>query len=90
MHDFRQGDRRYRHEPVAAERRNGNDRRRGRRSRIEGELSTERIWAWLTVAERAALEEVATENNLPIASVIREAVNEFVADYSERKIFRHG
>jgi hypothetical protein len=40
----------------------------------------------VTVAERQALQAVARENNLPVAAVLREAVNEFVADYRERGI----
>jgi hypothetical protein len=57
--------------------------RRGRPSRVEGEVATARIWAWLTPQERTRLLRVALENRLTIAQVVREAVNDFVAEYSE-------
>lgn len=41
----------------------------------------------VTRAELVAIRRVAAENGQPVASVIREAVNEFVADYGERAVF---
>lgn len=42
----------------------------------------------LTQEERRDLEQVARENRLTVAAVIRDAVNEFVADYREQRVFR--
>lgn len=61
--------------------------RRGRPSRVEGEESSRRIWMFLTERERTALLRVALENRQTIAQVLRDAVNEFVADYGERRVF---
>lgn len=61
-------------------------RRRGRPPRA-GVRATERVEFVVTADERKALQEVATENRMPLASVIRDAVMEFVADYRERVIF---
>ena len=58
-------------------------RRRGRPPRA-GVRSTERISFALTAEERAALKVVADENQLKVAEVVREAVNSFVSDYSDR------
>jgi hypothetical protein len=62
-------------------------RRRGRPLRVAGAQSRARFCGFCTVEEREALDEVAREMGLPIAVVIREAVNEFVADYRERLVF---
>lgn len=62
-------------------------RKRGRPRRDAAECASERIWAWVTPAEREALLLVAEENHLAIGEVIREAVNEYVADYSDRRVF---
>ena len=62
-------------------------RRRGRPPRVDGEVATARVWAWLTPRERAELERVANDNGVPVAALIREAVNEYVADYGERRVF---
>jgi hypothetical protein len=62
-------------------------RRRGRPRRVEGEVASERIWGWVTPTERAALLWVATENGLEISQIIRDAVNEYVADYSDKRVF---
>lgn len=61
--------------------------RRGRPPRIEGERATERIWAWVTPSERRALEAFAAESGQEVAVIFREAVNDFVADSCERKVF---
>lgn len=61
--------------------------RRGRRPRVDGEVASERIWAWLTPSERSALERVSEDTDTPIAVIIREAVNVFVAEFGERQVF---
>lgn len=61
--------------------------RRGRPTRSDV-ASTNRIEFVVTESERAALKRIAIEEGKPLATVIREAVNERVADYGERKIFR--
>ena len=63
--------------------------RRGRAGRKpRGSVaSSRRIELRITPQEHAELGRVAAENKMPIASVIREAVNEFVGDYSERAVF---
>jgi hypothetical protein len=63
------------------------DRRRGRPPR-SGVAATNRIEFTVTDTERKALQRVADEEGKPLATVIREAVNERVADYGEKKIFR--
>lgn len=62
-------------------------RRRGRPSRVEGERATERVSALLTPQERAALREIAKTNGLTVGQILRDAVNEYVADYGERHVF---
>lgn len=69
----------------------GTDRRKpGRPSRVEGEASSERISIWLTPSERDALEQAALANGQSPCDLVREAVNEYVADFSERGVFRAG
>lgn len=58
-----------------------------RPARVDEPAST-RISVRLTPAERADLNRVARDNRVPAAKVIREAVNEYVADYRERVLFR--
>jgi RNase P/RNase MRP subunit POP5 len=41
----------------------------------------------LTPAQRLELKRVATANGTGVSGVIREAVNEFVSDYGERRPF---
>ena len=61
--------------------------RRGRKPRSDVP-STNRVEFMVTNAERQALQNMASNERKPLASIIREAVNERVADYGERKIFR--
>ncbi len=61
------------------------DLRRGRPPRVADTPSERRREFRLTAAEDAALERVAGENGATVADVIRQAVNEFVADYSDRR-----
>ena len=61
-------------------------KRRGRKPR--GDVaSTERVWMKITPAEREALNVVAKENGVHVATVIRDAVNSYVADYCDRTVF---
>ena len=62
-------------------------RGRGRPTRIDGERATERIWAWITPSERRRLEAFSKETGDEIGVIVREAVNEFVADSSDQKLF---
>lgn len=52
-----------------------------------GVRATARIWLRVTPEERAALEQVAADNQSTVGAVVREAVNEFVSDYGERRVF---
>lgn len=58
----------------------------GRPSRY-GSRANKRIEFVVTDEQRRELEHVAAEQGKPIATVIREAVNEYVSDYSERTVF---
>jgi hypothetical protein len=49
--------------------------------------STARIELRVTPAQRIELRRVANENQTGVAGLLREAVNEFVADYHERQLF---
>lgn len=59
---------------------------RGRPPR-QNEPSTAKVGVRLTSSERAELQRVARENRQSVASVVRDAVNEYVADYRERRVF---
>lgn len=62
---------------------------RGRPSRVPGESAPIRLSVRMTTSERGALEEVARENCVSLAEVVREAVNEYVADYRDDfQVFR--
>jgi hypothetical protein len=80
----RQGERRRVDIDVAVDRRRA-DRRRGRPSRIDGQPALRRIEFRLTDDENAGLEAAARENGTTVAALIRDAVNEFVADYAEQR-----
>jgi hypothetical protein len=60
---------------------------RGGRPPRAGQRSTRRIEFVVTPDEYADLEKVAADHQQPIAAIIRQAVNEFVADYRETKVF---
>ena len=49
-----------------------------------------RISVNVTPAQRLELRRVASDNRTGVAGIIREAVNEYVADYGERRPFRRG
>lgn len=52
------------------------------------EAATERFTIRVTPVQRRDLKRVAEENRTDVAGVVREAVNEFVSDYRETKVFR--
>jgi hypothetical protein len=58
------------------------ERRRGRPPRA-GQRAAHRVEFRLTDDELARLEAVARDNGKPLATLIREAINEFVADYTD-------
>lgn len=64
-----------------------NGHRRGRLTRVPGELSNVRLRVVLTERERRELQRVADDNFVTLSEVVREAVNEYVADYRERRLF---
>jgi hypothetical protein len=80
----RRGERRRVDVDVAVERRRA-DRRRGRPSRVDGQRALRRIEFRLTEQENAGLEAAARDNGTTVAALIRDAVNEFVADYAEHR-----
>jgi hypothetical protein len=41
----------------------------------------------VTPAQRLELRRVASENRTGVAGILREAVNEYVADYTDRQTF---
>lgn len=41
----------------------------------------------LTPAEDELLDRVAEDLGIPVATIVRDAVNEYVADYSDRRVF---
>jgi hypothetical protein len=47
-----------------------------------------RISVAVTPAQRLELRRVASDNRTGVSGIIREAVNEYVADYGERRPFR--
>lgn len=53
-----------------------------------GEPSNLRLRVRITASERRALTEVARENRANVSRVVRDAVNEYVADYRDRQVFR--
>lgn len=58
------------------------DRRRGRPRKYD-EPAAASIRIRVTVAQRLDLERAAKDNGLDLTAAIREAVNEWVADYRE-------
>jgi hypothetical protein len=63
------------------------DRRRGRPCTFEAPAA-DRISLRLTSAQRLELRRVAFENQTNLSGVVREAVNSYVADYGDRRVFR--
>jgi len=60
---------------------------RGRRPRISGQNSSAKLWFYLTDDEKAQLRSMSDESGLAMAAIVREAINEFVSDYAERRVF---
>lgn len=61
--------------------------RRGRRP-IADEAASANIHLRVTPAQRLDLRRVAEDNHTHLAGVLREAINEYVADYRDRRVFR--
>jgi hypothetical protein len=57
---------------------------------LDQEAATDRIHVRVTPGQRLEVRRVAAENGTSVSGVIREAVNEYVADYREsnRRLFR--
>lgn len=53
----------------------------------DGEPMDAAIRIRVNARHRAELEQVAAELDMDVATIIRDAVNEFVADYRERRVF---
>lgn len=62
----------------------------GRRGRppISGSKATERIEFVVTPEQRDDLQEVADGEGKKLAGLIRDAVDEYVSDFRERRVFR--
>jgi len=58
------------------------------RPRRYDEAATHRVTVRVTPTQRVALGQVAHENRSNVSGIIREAVNEFVADYRDGSVFR--
>lgn len=65
----------------------GRERRRRGRPALHGVKADQRVEFTVTAEQRRELDRVAKESGKALATVIREAVNEFVADYSDRRVF---
>jgi hypothetical protein len=63
--------------------------RRGRPARA-GERSVCRVEFFVTRDEKAALTKMARIEGRKMAEIIRDATNEYVADFGERRVFRSG
>lgn len=50
--------------------------------------ATRKIQVRATEAQRQEILQVAAENHVNVATVMRDAISSYVADYSERRIFR--
>jgi hypothetical protein len=60
-------------------------KKRGRPRRVESECASVRVWAWVTPVERRAIERCALENRIDVGVLVREAINDYVATFSEEK-----
>lgn len=65
----------------------GRNRRKPGRPALYGSRAHKRIEIVVTAEQRRELDRVAAEQKKPLATVIREAVNEYVADYGEKRVF---
>lgn len=59
----------------------------GRPFRIPGVHSTHAIFFRVTPDEYRDLKEIADQNGMKVAEMVREATNEFVADCREKRVF---
>ena len=62
-------------------------RKRSGRKPIADVAATVRIEMRVTPAQRLELQRVASDNRTGVAGLLREAVNEYVADYHDRPTF---
>lgn len=60
--------------------------RRGRPT-LESEPVSARIQLRVTPAQRLELRRVAQDNRTNVSGVLREALNEYVSDYQDRRLF---
>lgn len=63
------------------------ERRGPGRPALYGARAKKRIEIVVTDEQRRDLDQVAADQGKPLATVIREAVNEYVADYREQSVF---
>lgn len=82
----RHEDRRQVDVPVAVERRKSERRRAGRKTRVDGARSARRRFIRLTDAEDRALQALADENSETVTALIRNAIDAYVSDYTERPL----
>jgi hypothetical protein len=61
---------------------------RGGRRRRSDAVSTDQVRTRLTTKERRGIERVASLERKSISQVIRDAVDAYVSDFSEEKVFR--
>lgn len=58
------------------------------RRRLSADLATVVICVRVTAEQRRQLQDVARDNRVRMAQVIRDAVDEYVTDYREDPVFR--
>ena len=63
------------------------ERRGAGRPAFYGSRATKRVEFTVTAEQRRELGHVAAECGKSLATVIKEAVNEYVSDYRDRKVF---
>lgn len=63
-------------------------RRRPGRRPIADEAATANVNLRVTPAQWLELRRVAEENHTDVAGVVREAIDDYVSDYREQRIFR--
>lgn len=59
------------------------------RPRLAEEPASQAICVRVTPAQRVELRRVADENSSRLSTIVRQAVDEFVGDYRDRRVFRH-
>lgn len=62
-------------------------KRRGRH-RLAEEPARDRVQLRVTAGQRLDLRRVAQENGTDVSGILREAVNEYVSDYRDTRVFR--